>query len=547
MHKPYRSDEDKYSHPSPTKTATVNDFGGGLNFIDDELNLNSKYAVALDNLYRANDGRLRLRYGTRLFASLPGTTSGNVVNLEYFNDFLIVATTAGEIVKINSSGVATKIWPSGVGGEVWSSGLTTVSFTQFRGELYIVNGVDKPIRIKADMTIQFLGDPGNANSNANTPIARYVTTTKEYTIMAGQVSTPSKVYISARQSGGTWPGDVAPNDSTTIDVGASVSRGDAKIVGLASLNNYVLVFFEETIVILELGTYSSTGVHLVNVYDVIPNSGTIAYRTTRLVDIKVLYADVTGVGSIQRNQFGTSFIPDRESRLIDPQLQQDLAAVRTNSGVSSKCFAIYHKELGLYMLFVKRDGATPMRVWVLNSNKQLEIHAWSTFSGWEFEAACVSALGRVFLASTRAVYIYGSLAAADEFYTDNGAAISFTWELPWSVFQQYDRVKRIQSTRIFTRGTAVFTFQMFVNNIYKDANGNLNPTSQMEFTGGGSSGFGGGLGTDPYGGGRVADDPRIFKFDGRFIESKFRFSGTASTDIQFVAITTRYVVGGNKP
>lgn len=547
MHKVLRTPLQNYSRRKVIQSATVTDFGGGLNFAEDDLNISSKFAKALDNFYRAQDGRLRLRYGTHLFCDLAAAT-GNVLNVEYFNGFLIAATVGGEVWKVTApGGVATKIWPTGAPGKVWSAGLTTVNMCQFRGELYIVNGVDKPLKITNAMVIDFLGDPGNANSNVNTPICKYIVTAKEYVVMVGLSTSPSKVYISARQSGGTWPLDVAPNDATTIDVGASITRGDAKCTGIAALNNYVLVFFEESTVILQLGTYggSSGTTHLVGVFDTLSAYGAIAHRTAANVSTDVLFCDLVGVASATRNQFGTAFTPERPSELVDPALQVDLATARAN-GIDGNIFAIYHKLLGQYMLFVKPTSGGTQTCWVYTFNKKREEGSWSQFKGWDFQAGCVDPRGRVYFVSSKKLLIYGDKASGNEYFDDLGAAISFTWELPWSAYQHYDNIKKMKAIRIYSRGTAEFTCQLFVDGIYQKDDGSYDPTASIDFVAGGIQGFGGTLGTEPYGGGRIADDPRIWRIDGKFIQGKLRFTGSTTNDLQFIGISIAYTLGGRK-
>ncbi|NJL53761.1 hypothetical protein HC928_00550 [bacterium] len=52
------------------KTTTVRDFSGGLNTIDNELTLTSKYLRELDNLVRKPDGSLGTRWGTRFLVDV---------------------------------------------------------------------------------------------------------------------------------------------------------------------------------------------------------------------------------------------------------------------------------------------------------------------------------------------------------------------------------------------------------------------------------------------------------------------------------------------
>jgi hypothetical protein len=50
------------------KDATIREFDGGWNLVDNDLNLSTSYAKVLDNVARLQDNSIGLRYGTRLFA-----------------------------------------------------------------------------------------------------------------------------------------------------------------------------------------------------------------------------------------------------------------------------------------------------------------------------------------------------------------------------------------------------------------------------------------------------------------------------------------------
>ena len=136
-----------------TKETTIRDFGGGLNIVDSDLNLTSKYSKVLDNMYRGLDGSLSLRYGTTLFDDLTGTVTGDILVVKYFSSHLVAVTTTGQVAKITNAGVATAIWNSTIAAALpgapsgWST-ITFASMTSFGGELVVCNGIDKPIIIR---------------------------------------------------------------------------------------------------------------------------------------------------------------------------------------------------------------------------------------------------------------------------------------------------------------------------------------------------------------------------------------------------------------
>jgi hypothetical protein len=107
-------------------------------------------------------------------------------------------------------------------------------------------------------------------------------------------------------------------------------------------------------------------------------------------------------------------------------------------------------------------------------------------------------------------------------------------------------MKKKPAIRIYTRGTAQFKFELVVDGIYKDRSSNYDPTAWINFVAGDALAFGLETGDDPYGGGRITSDPRIWKWDGKFIQGKFRMSGATTKDLQVVGISVAYTVGGRK-
>lgn len=536
----------QYARKAVIKEATVKDFSGGLDLSDDDLNIDSQSAKVLTNFYRSRDGRLRLRYGFQQVVDANLLISGNIIALQYFAGCMIAGTDQGEICAfpVNGAGSNVKLWPTGVAGKSWTPPVAQINFAQAQGQMIIVNGKDKPLRLKGDFSIDFLGDAGNANSNVNTPIAPYIVTCNNFVIMAGQPSFPSKLFISAKGSTGTFSGDPDPNDATTFDVGGSIAHGDNAIIGLAALNNFLFVAFETSTIVVQVGEYNAANTaHVPSIFDVYDTYGSISQKTMSIVDKELWYSDQSGVLNIQRNQLGTSFIPNRTSTKIDPVLLKHLSVAR-NLGKIRSAFGVYNRIASQYLLFIPADTALNRHCWVSTRYDPTDEPSWSLFEGMNFSCGDVSSIGKMYLCTNKFMYLYGDI--NNEVFSDNGAAISFDWELPWSVFSQYDQIKKMKAVRVYTRGTAAFSLQLFVDYIYLDRYGAYNPTAQIDFVAADVGGFGNQTGNDPYGGGRSAGDPRIWKMDGKFIQGKFRISGTATSDMQIVGMSISYTIGGRK-
>src|SRR5262249_39202989 len=158
----------------------------------------------------------RIRFGTKWFANVAGTITGNIVDMEYFNDRLIVVSSTGQIATVTNAGVVAKIWDTAIAAALpgapagWSA-TTQVDFVPWKDQFIIHNGVDKPIIISSAFAVTYLQDLATG-SNVNTPIGKYGCIAANYHCVAGISGALTTVYISARGTSGTFPGDPAPND-----------------------------------------------------------------------------------------------------------------------------------------------------------------------------------------------------------------------------------------------------------------------------------------------------------------------------------------------
>jgi len=166
--------------------ATIRDFSGGWNVVDNDLNLDTKFSKKLKNMVRGIDGANSVRPGTELFAETSAYLD-EIINCEYYNGFIVAVGANGKMVQIDGSGVVNEIW-----SDDWANGLagspdgwdTTVfvSFAVFNGDLIICNGVNKPVIITNNMSASYLQDLADL-TNANTPICRFIKTHGRYLII----------------------------------------------------------------------------------------------------------------------------------------------------------------------------------------------------------------------------------------------------------------------------------------------------------------------------------------------------------------------------
>lgn len=568
--------------------ATLENFNGGLNVVDNDLRLTTRHSVVETNVHRDLDGTKSVRWGTKFFVDVTGTVTGNIIEIKYFQDKLVVFMDTGQIATINGSGTKTAIWNSTIASALpgspsgWSSGLTTIDFTEFRNELVVCNGVDKPILISKTHTVTYLQDLGTG-SNVNTPVGRYCTTAGNYTIIAGVTASPDVVYISAQGTSGTYPGDPDPNDSLSINIAAYAPQQGGNLRGLSSFRNFLVVHFATSSVVIILGEYEGA-VHKPRVLDTIPEHGVVCHRIPVVLNTDIVYADHVGVYKAKRNVFGNALDSMKLARDIQPLFTADVPLDEVDR---FKSFSVHNPHENRIMFFLY--NGTEYKIYVMTFTEDLKPDkvGWSFFTGWDWTCGTNSVRGRVYFCKGSKVFQYGNGVFTDEDFTGDlfgeydstwttatayvvgdrvlqsgtvyictvahtsdvfaddlenevweeylGELIEYDWEMPWSDINSRMRKKRVSYVGIDTVGTSKFNLQLYIDNIRRDANGDDDPALQMEFVAGSSPGYGGG--DQPYGGGRRAADERMWGFPCEFKLLKIRVTGSTNLRLAFVSIT----------
>lgn len=600
----------KITRAKVMKQVTVRDFDGGLNVLDNELNMSSKFARRLDNLVRAPDGSLQLRYGTKLFADL-GEYTDLIVNTRYYNGYIIAVAQEGNVFAVDGAGTIYLIWSEAIarsrnGQPAGWSTVDFASFSEFKGDLRIANGVDKPIIVNSNLYTTYLQDLGTG-SNLNTPIGRYMQTHDEYSIIGGDPLLPATLHISNRATGGTYYGDAAPNDAIQFDLGPWVTQGNPEMTGIGSFRDKLVVTFPEVIILMSLGTYSdaATPVHLPSVDDVIANYGAISHRTIQALGEDMLLMDIIGVPSIRRALLTNNISPVRESQLVDPDIQQALAGL-SQATLQDHCFAVHNRRAYETMFFIPNANTyaatTETMAYVYKLIAPLKIRAWFRFRGWNMCSGCTSAEGRVFLSSGAEIYVYGNSLSEEQYdadfigheeaYSDgtvhtdgrgftpvatlnddgsvrsvslSGIPISFDWQMPWADLEKRTQTKHTRYLAVETTGRGAFTTQMFIDNIarprpflgeafgddtlFTDGYGftpgteDYDPALEMNMVGGDRGGFGIEPFAENFGGGRISSDERLYRWPSKNKIFKLRFFGNTRGPLSFISVSMYYQEG----
>ena len=579
--------------------ATIRDFSGGWNVVDSELNLDTKYAKILENMQRGIGGANVVRPGTVLFSDTAEYLD-EIVNCEYYNDFIVCVGSNGKVVKIDIKGVVTLIWDDEFAGNLpgnptgWSPTFFA-SFAIFNGELIICNGVNKPLIVNISMTCTFLQDLAD-KSNANIPIARFVATHGRYLLMAGDLSIGNEdtLYISNTDTSGTWVGASDPNDAVNVSLGSRVTSGSHVIKGIGKFRDTVMIFFENVILPGTLGVFVDD-VHVPNFVDAFENIGAVSHRMIQTVGEDILFGDITGIASIKRALFTGSVVSDRASHLIAPDYQRSLSNVTSKVAQEDRIWSIWDSQSYNYMVFVPNspsiNDTIETRCFVHKRNKKLKLDSWQDWRNWNFRSGCRSALKRIFLTEGTQVFrlgdefdeqVFKDYEGDQEMWDDNqpwtdysgwnpvadvndsGIPIRFIWELPWSDNDQRFLTKASRYINLDTVGDNRFTISMFTDSNYNsrtdlgedwqeddlkwDDNLGwdvdvLDPALTLEFEGGDALGFGlDGFG-DEFGGGRPTRLEKLFAFTARYKIQKLRIYGDATNELQFISITLAYQQG----
>ena len=536
------------------QVSTVRSFEGGLNVVDTDLNLSPKYAKVLDNIERNVDGSLSLRPGSVLLTNHIADTS-DIVNHTYFAGFVWSVQKTGNITTTDGSGA---VIVRSASGAHWATGVTFVDFTIFNSDLLITNGKDKPLIVKGDpadpnfLVVDFLQDEANG-SNINTPIGKYIIAHARYTVIAGVPTDPSTIFISQKDTSGTFFGDPAPNDAVNIDLGPRVSLGSAVITGMVAYRDKLLVTFERGVLPVNLGVYTGTApaVHTPSDDGFIEEFGCLAHRSLVSVGDDTFFNDNVGVNSISRVNVFNTLRPVRASHLVDPLITALIQPLSVDQ-IEQHVFAVYDLRNFRYMLFipaVAADGVTITETICFSYTNIpfLKVQAWARLRGWNWQSACRTSLQNIVFSRGNKLYTYDfdSDLNADRRNdpTVNGGLgedVAFDWELPWADFKHRMDIKMCRYIGLDTQGAATFTMEMYVDNIL-----DLPPYLSIDFAGGQGTGYGvQGYGT-LYGGGAVrrAGDERLYAITAKFKLMKLRFIGATKQKLRFISISIAYLHG----
>ena len=488
---------------------TARQFDGGLNVVDSQLNLSSKYATVLTNMYRGLDGSLTVRQGTRLFVDVSSIASPNtaLMNGIYYNGYIITINNAGEIFKTDGTSVSTCIWNRAIAAalfparNMWGAGNTNVvTLQEIGGSVVVQNGVDKPLVIFLKIsviTVDYLADLATG-SNVNVPIGIVMTNYNKHLVVANG----STLNVSDENTSGTFVGDAGAIYAAQFEMKNSVVSGDTTIIALSNYRDWLLVHFKECTVPVQFVkiTVPSAALQIADSSDAggtLTTYGGVSTRSVQNLGDVTVVADIAGVASVTLAQYTNRLSPDRPSRLVDPLIKAAFAPL-TQLQLSRDVFSVFNRLESMYMLFVPDGGGANQ----VNSNgfgyrylPNLNIKAWNTFEGWNWRWSCRSSEGLMFFgqANSNLIFVMGNVEKlplnADfigdqETFSDgtvfndntgltpisdiatSGIPIEFSWNLPWTDLKRRGLSKTLKYLALDTEGSGEFTVSAYINDKY---------------------------------------------------------------------------------
>jgi hypothetical protein len=406
---------------------------------------------------------------------------------------------------------------------------------------------------------------------------------------------PTEIYISSKGTSGIFPGDADPNDSISIDVGAYAPEGAASIRGIAGFRTYLLVFLQNITLQVKLGEYDDNDAHVPKFPDTLPQFGLLGNRTIVTVENDIMFTGLSGLASAKRNLYSPdSITSDFLSTQVAPSYRKIVGAL-TDDEQLTESFAAFDRLNNDFLLFMPEG-----RVMCYTFNPRLKMHAWSQYENMNWKAAWTSVLGRLYVthgtkmfhsgngtfdgenhyadrlldrdyvyAPSRPSFVDGDLVYdaltleiwectathpgspvttfeqerinnPDKWILYEGRPIPIEMELPWIDGKDPLKLKQLRYVSIATKGDAEFTFDCYVDNLYKDVDGNIiyAPGVSMTFIGNDAYGFG--FDDGPYGMGRRSRDPRLFGLPIKFKTVKFKIWGATMKKLEIVNLSFLY-------
>ena len=441
----------KQPRPTPKlNNTTIRDFGGGLNVVDSEQNLTSKFSPVFDNMVTYTDRRAGPRFGYEMWlklkqgvessgtvaaagiattldsrvvsvlftahpfvagdhitivgiggsfngitaemlnrthgirrvvdantfeivvsgkATATGVSSafplhwtrdthalgGEPVECRYFANFVLLWTSAGEILTIDRTKTIQRIWSQKVavalpGAPIGWSYTDFIAHDIFGKELICSNGHDKPLSIdftRTDATqwVLYLVDPGNSFSNDKVPAfdackSAFRFFTVHDTDPSQYPTHTTEIRIAAKDTSMVYSDSPNPNDAVDIDMSKIAASPEQTVRGFATIKDALLVISPNSTTMMKLGLYNDAGQHDPQPIDTLNGFGSNAPRSIVEIGSDVFMLDFNGVPSAKLSALSNAVVPERVSNYVETMLSRHIGRMRKDT-MRLKAFGFY--------------------------------------------------------------------------------------------------------------------------------------------------------------------------------------------------------------
>lgn len=451
---------------SKLNNSTIRDFSGGLNVVDNEQNLTSRFAPVFDNVVTHNDRRAGVRFGYAMIKKLKGGTTqsgtttktfsasddsrvltipwtahpfsiggaaqalqhitisnasagvenipasdigstipvthglrvidantiaiivpteatstgtnsitfnwisdthmlgGKSVDARYFANYVILVTSAGEIIRLDKDMNAERIWSNSIayalaGGPIAWSYTDLVAWDVFSGQLLLSNGRDKMLYIDFDETIpvNYKTDPGNSGSNDKIdPFDACKSAFRYFTMHSTKAGFETQIRISAKNAEEVYSDSPTPGDAVDVNIGNLLASSDVTVRAFAVMKDTLLAIMPNSTVMLRYGILNSNDVHDPDPVDTITGFGTGSMRSVVEVGSEVFMIDYNGMPSAKLSTVATrTVIPTRISDNIETMTSKHIGRLSKET-MRLKAFGIWDgKNKALHFCLPKFD------------------------------------------------------------------------------------------------------------------------------------------------------------------------------------------------
>lgn len=299
---------------------------------------------------------------THMLGGLP-------IDARYFSNFVILATSVGELIAIDASWNATRIWSYSIanglaGSPVGWSSIDFIAWDVFSGQLLMSDGINKMLYV--DFTeavpVNYKSDPGAGSNVYIDAFDACKSSFRYFTMHSTKADYETSIRVSAKDTSVVYS-DTAPDpgDAVDVDIGHMLSSPDVTVRAFAVMKDTILVIMPNSTVMLRYGTLDDAGLHDPNPVDTLTGFGTSAARTVVEVGGDVFMLDYNGVPSAKLSSFNNSVVPSRVSGNIETAMSRHIGRL-SKTTLRLHAFALWDSKNTAVHMYLPKYDETDLRI-----------------------------------------------------------------------------------------------------------------------------------------------------------------------------------------